>query len=369
MKYCSETTSRKIVVLTTLATVAVVIIHSNSLESIRTPSWAFWAGNAIAFLQHWAVPFFFMVSGFFFDRAFCGKSIFSDWMPFLRKKFRSLVVPYVLWGSVFGFLTMTPLKMYVNHQHGDAVSLGTVFAVSTVWEVIDRTIGITGGNFVGALWFVRMLLIVFLTAPLWLGLRRISRWAALLVGLGFILGFAAVSGGGGDIDGETIFGFSVQVGGIGWILLGMAVSAFRVEEMRIPKAVVALSGIMWLVFSAFVIQNRLADDAWNPYLREWFRIAPLFLIVVWWGGYDSFPRVLPEKLPEFFSWRFWVYCMHHPMTGWCGGIVYAVVGHGLAGRCIWQVVLAPIVLGVCLFAAFLAKRFTPKMFTLLCGGR
>lgn len=64
MKYCSETTSRKIAVLTTLATVAVVIVHSNSLESIRTPSWAFWAGNAIAFLQHWAVPFFFMVSGF-----------------------------------------------------------------------------------------------------------------------------------------------------------------------------------------------------------------------------------------------------------------------------------------------------------------
>lgn len=369
MKYCSEVVSRKIAVLSTLATVAVVIIHSNSLEAVKAPSWAFWIGNALAFLQHWAEPFFFMVSGFFFDRAFCDKSIFADWLPFLRKKVRSLVVPYVLWGSVFGFLTMTPLKMYVNHQHGDAIFSGTVFAASSAWDVIDRTIGITGGNFVGALWYVRLLQIVFLTAPLWLGLRKISRWALLWAGLGLIFGFAAASGGGGDSDGEKIFGISVSLGGIGWILLGMAVSAFRLEEVRIPKAVVALSGIVWLVFSAFVIQNRLVDAAWNPCLREWFRIAPLFLIVVWWGGYDVFPHMLPEKLPEFFSWRFWVYCMHHPMTGWCGGIVYAIVGHGLVGRCVYQIVLAPIVLGVCLLAAYLVRRSMPKAFAILNGGR
>lgn len=103
MRYCSEKVSRKISVLATLATVAVVIIHSNSLELVKMPSWAFWVGNAIAFLQQWAVPFFFMVSGFFFDRAFCDKPIFSNWMPFLRKKFRSLVVPYVLWGVFSAF--------------------------------------------------------------------------------------------------------------------------------------------------------------------------------------------------------------------------------------------------------------------------
>lgn len=260
-------------------------------------------------------------------------------------------------GSVFGFLTMTPVKMYVNHQHGDAILLGTVFSVPTIWGVIDWVIGVTrGSNFVGALWYVRLLLIVFLTAPLWLGLRKISRWVVLLVGFGLIFWLVSVSG-----RGEKIFGFSISVGEIGWILLGMAVSAFHQEETRIPKWAVAFSGIVWLVFSAFVIQNRLVDAAWNPCLQVWSRIAPLFLIVVWWGGYDVVPRVLPEILPEFFQWRFWVYCMHHPMTDWFGGIVYAVVGHDLVGRCILQIVLAPIVLGVCLFAAYLTKRFTPKL--------
>lgn len=369
MKYCNEYTSRKISVLNSLATIAVVIIHSNSLEDIKSPSWAFWIGNTIAFLQHWAVPFFFMVSGFFFDRAFSDKPIWTNWLPFLRKKLKSLAVPYLLWGSIFGFITMTPLKMIVNHQHGDSILSGTIFSVHSVWKAIDWTIGITGGNFVGALWYVRLLIIVFLTAPLWLYIRKISKWLSLFIGLGFIFAFSAVSGGGGETTGEHIGVFGIQISGIGWILLGMAMSAFKIEDVRLPKLMFLITGLLWIMMSIVVIHNRLSDEPWHPWLCEWFRIAPLFLIVVWWYGYDMFPCILPDQLPECFRWRFWVYCMHHPMTGWCGGIIYAVVGHGLVGRCIWQVVLAPIVLCVCLISAFLVKRIIPRLFVVLCGGR
>lgn len=369
MKYCNEQVSRKIAVLSTLATIAVVIIHSNSLEGLKNPAWAFWGGCSIAYLQHWAVPFFFMVSGFFFDRTFIDKPILSNWFLFLRKKLKSLALPYVLWGSVFGFLAMTPLKMYVNHQHGGAILSGTVFSAPSVWKAIDWSIGITGGNFVGALWYVRLLLIVFLTAPLWLLLRKASKWLPLLVGLGLIFSFSAISGGGGDADGERFGSFCIQMGGIGYMLLGMAVSAFHWEEARLPKLVVVLSGLTWLVMSAIVINNRLTDAPWSLGLREWFRIAPIFLIAVWWWLGDYVLRLLPVSLPECFGWRFWVYCMHHPLTAWCGGIVYAIVGHGLVGRCIWQVVLAPIVLAICMMAAFFVRRCAPRMFILLCGGR
>lgn len=100
MSYCNSKTSRKIAVLTTLATIAVVIIHSNSLESYRESAWLFGIGNGIAFLQHWAVPFFFMVSGFFFDRAFDDGPLIGGYSSFLFKKLRTLGMPYLLWGSV-----------------------------------------------------------------------------------------------------------------------------------------------------------------------------------------------------------------------------------------------------------------------------
>ena len=56
--YCSEGHSKRIKVLSLLATIAVVIIHSNSLEDIRNNALAWWIGNVVAVLQYWAVPFF-----------------------------------------------------------------------------------------------------------------------------------------------------------------------------------------------------------------------------------------------------------------------------------------------------------------------
>ena len=369
MKYCSEYVSRKIAVLSTVATIAVVVIHSNSLEDVRNPSWAFWVGRWISSLQHWAVPFFFMVSGFFFDRFFDGKPMLASLGGFLKRKFRSLAVPYVLWGGVFGFLTMTPLKMLVNRQHGDAILSGTIFSANGIFETIDRVVGLTGGNFVGALWYVRLLLIVFLTAPLWLCARRASKWLVVVVGVLLILCFSAVAGGGGDPDGERIGRFCIEFGGIGWLLLGMAASAFKVEEVRITKISVIASGLIWLAMMFLVIQSRFAEAPLNCWLKEWFRLSPLFLVIVWWGGYDIIPRILPEKLPDWFKVRFWVYCMHHPVTAWVGAAVHAVFGHAMCGRIAFQLLVAPLTIAACFASALIIRMSMPRLFAVMNGGR
>lgn len=369
MSYCNSKTSRKIAVLTTLATIAVVIIHSNSLESYRESAWLFGIGNGIAFLQHWAVPFFFMVSGFFFDRAFDDGPLIGGYSSFLFKKLRTLGMPYLLWGSVIGFLLMTPLKIIVNQQQGAELLSGTIFATHGVWNVVDHVVGISGGNFVGALWYVRVLLIAFLMTPVWIGLRRVSRWLLPMVGIGLILGFSAVSGGGGEESGEKFGAFYLPVSSFGWILLGMAVSAFKLEEVKVPRCAVLCAAFLWTIMTVVVVINRFEIAPWNGVLCIWFRIAPLFLIVAWWGGVDGAIARLPEKLPEWFSYRFWIYCMHHPITAWVGGIVYAVVGHGLSGRIIVQFLQAPLTLLICICAAVVVKKLCPKVFKVLCGGR
>lgn len=368
-KYCSIYVSRKIAVLSTLATIAVAIIHSNSLERYYESRLVFSIGNVIAFLQHWAVPFFFMVSGFFFDRAFAEKPIIKSYYPFLLKKLRSLGLPYLLWGSVIGFLLMTPLKMIVNHQQGVAVLSGTIFAEHGVLNIADRVLGVSGGNFVGALWYIRVLLVAFLTSPIWVGLRKISKWLLPISGFGLILCFSAVSGGGGEERGEKFGFFCLQVSSFGWILLGMAVSAFKLEELKIPRNVATCAALLWVIMSAIVIVNRFELAPWNSALRIWFRIAPIFLIIAWWRGGDCVIARLPEKLPVWFSYRFWIYCMHHPITAWVGGVVYAVVGHGLPGKIVVQCVQAPITLFACIYAAVVVKKHWPKAFAVLCGGR
>ena len=369
MKYCSETVSRKIAVLSAIATVAVVIIHSNSLENIRDCVFMFWIGRTIAYLQHWAVPFFFMVSGFFFDRYFTEKSFWAHFPNFLFRKVKSLAVPYVLWGSVFGFITMTPLRIYVNHQHGDSLLAGTIFASNSAWDVIDKVLGISACNFVEALWYVRLLIIVYMTAPIWIGLRKLSKFMLLLIGLTLVLGFSAVASEAADPEIVTIGGCFISVGGIGWMLLGMSVSAFKVEEIRLPTFLFFCSLLVWVAVSAIIINNRLHLGTWYPWMQEWYRIAPIFLILFWWGAYDFVPQLLPEKLPEWFGFRFWTYCMHHPVTAWVGGVVYAVFGHGMCGRVAFQLLVAPITIALCLGMGMLIKRNFIVAFRTLNGGR
>lgn len=369
MKYCSDTVSRKISVLSTIATVAVVIIHSNELANVRNPSWAFWVGRGIAYLQEWAVPFFFVVSGFFFDRFFCGKLFWSTFPSFLKRKLRSLFIPYVLWGGVYGFILMTPLTMSVNWQHGEPLLAHTIFAAHSIWNVIDRFAGITGGNFVQALWYVKVLLIVFVTAPFWVGIRKLSRWLILATGLFLVLNFSAVSFAGGDYGFSNVCGVHVHFGGIGWVMFGMAASAFRVEGMRIPKSFVTASGVLYLVMTCIVIVNRFHLAPWDGGLRVWFRIAPLFLIATWWGCYDYAPRLLPDKLPTCFSMNFWTYCMHHPITGYSSALFHALFGRSLLSACIYQVFGWILVLTVCLLCGFLVKRISPSAFAVMTGGR
>ena len=93
--YCLEDHSRRISVLSLLATIAVVIIHSNSLENIRINAFVWWIGNVIAVLQYWAVPFFFIVSGFFFDRSYVQHNVST--FQFLKKKY-GLLVCHIFFG-------------------------------------------------------------------------------------------------------------------------------------------------------------------------------------------------------------------------------------------------------------------------------
>ena len=370
MSYCSDYVSRKISVLSTIATVAVVIIHSNSLERFRDNRIAFVVGNAIAFLQHWAVPFFFMVSGFFFDRFWEGRSLRLSYFSFLKRKAFSIGLPYVFWGSVFGFFLMMPLKMIVNHQHGLVAWNSTIFDESSWWNVVNQTLGLGAvSNFVGAMWYLRALLLIFLAAPLWVCVRRISRLFMLVMGFALILSFSTITSGGGESIGEVWLGVHLNVASLGWFSLGTTISAFRLEEVKIPRGVIAFSALSWASASGCVIVNRLVQAEWSMMLCVWFRIAPLFLIVGWWGAVDYLPSCAIIKYSKWIGMRFWIYCMHHPVSSWVGGCVYTVVGHELSGRVWLQCLQAPITLLVCYGSAIWVEKRAPRFFALLCGGR
>ena len=99
----SIATSEKIKIISFLATLAVVVIHCKRLGSGLD-----FQRNPLALLQlicsdsfvRCSVPWFFVVSGFFFV---WGKNSFSlnDWGGQIRKRLLSLYVPFLVWNACY----------------------------------------------------------------------------------------------------------------------------------------------------------------------------------------------------------------------------------------------------------------------------
>lgn len=102
--------SQKMRDMSAVAMLAIVMIHSISI--LTFPEAASWN----VYLQHlvtrrltcWAVPFFFVVSGYW-----CFVKLSGGASQFFRKKVKTLLVPYALW-CLLGLVLIMPLTMVTN---------------------------------------------------------------------------------------------------------------------------------------------------------------------------------------------------------------------------------------------------------------
>lgn len=357
MSYCSEYISRKIKVMSFLAMVTVVSIHSGPFSlmtdlSSMTLAVARWIDDA----KRWAVPFFFLVSGFFFSRYLQTHENFC-YAHFMRGKWRGLILPYLFWGAVYGTMVSVPLAVIVNHGHGDPLLKGTFLASGGAVRIMDRMIGVfCSAPANGALWYVRMLIIFFVLAPVWHLVQR--RWPALLwTGLPLAIAYGVSGMDPNEI--AVVGGVPVQVtyGAVGYLLLGMCCAVHRVDEWR-SSWIVALSAL----FLALVFKRYAA----------WTYLAPTCWAVAFWELelYDLMPQFLPEKLPGVFSLSFWIYCMHHSLCGYVGAGLRMVLGKSGDFSCWIQFFAIPLIVVLIGFTvACLARRVSFRAFAVLNGGR
>lgn len=370
MAYCSDSVSRKLRIISFLGTVSVVVIHTNYLTTSTDCLIAKLIGDIISYLQIWAVPLFFVISGFFMEREFRDRDLWLYFKAFLAKKSRSIIIPYLLWGICYGLVVMTLLKMGVAVQRGENdIWGGTIFAQWGQWAFFDSLFGITHAPLIGALWYLRVLILVTITFPLWIGLFRYAKW----VGLGLASVFILASPLGMH---EEVFAlpfgivFRLKINAVGWVLMGMAASSLSLDRFAIRKysfSWVAL--LLWIVAALLPLYCDYCGFAIPLPVELFHRIHPLFTIIALWGAGDWLSRKLPEKLPEAMSMGFWIYCMHHPITGYVGALGHIVFGRGMASRLVMQLIGWIITLAICISAGLVFKKSFPKTYKILCGGR
>ena len=224
-----ESVSHRLKNLAIIAMLAVVWLHGYPL--LNSPNAAKWNLRLQTFLwmglTAWAVPAFFMMSGFFFHW-----SLRNGYGKFCQKKLHQCLIPYLLWCCLGGTL-LIPLKMLDNYRKGIPLLADTVLESGKILICINRFFAITyhTTSVNGPLWYLRTLLVIFLFAPLFYEVcKRLPSW---LICLGSAIGL---------LSGFRIPLLCIDVESIAWFMIGIGIQKRKILEELQCKGCHGLGG-------------------------------------------------------------------------------------------------------------------------------
>lgn len=261
-------------------------------------------------LTSWAVPFFFISSGFFFGISEYIRR--GGYRQLLLKKIYSLVLPYLLW-SIIALVVLTPLILANNFYTGRAWHERTVLDEASFFQVLDAMFGVwrNSPKQMGVLWFVRSLVILFPFAPLWrLFAKRSLCW--IFPALFWLFRFYYP-----HVD---FYGFQLSIGASSYFFLGIFVAILLPER--------------WL----------FTDDTDDHFF-------------------------LNRNLYSILTLSFWIYVTHNIFLQYitaAGHVLFNKTPSSLELLCPIAFFLAS---ALSISSGLILKYFLPKLFCILNGGR
>ena len=300
-----------------------------------------------------AVPLFYVISGYlFFLKVPEGMiSIYGK----IKKRIRTLVVPYII-GCLFfvGFgvlMAVLPgVSKYINR------SVMPLF--SKPLEEILRSIFYDAGN--GSpcafqLWFLRDLILIVVTSPLWYLCLKHLKWG--FVAVVFVLTYW-------DVPHVPFFSLF-------WFVLGGQLTKVRIESEWIYgiRSAELLALCLFLVLS--ILQLVFPD------IVDWslLRIPIILLgIIGIWGLYDAF--VEKKFCLSHHKWlgiacqfTFFIYLFHEPTLNIVRKLIVVVLSKNELGY-LTSYLLSPWIFTVCaVFAGLLFRKYLPRVYDVCTGGR
>lgn len=350
--------SRKIKIVSFIAILCVVFQHAINFTGYIDPSSTYVGKlNGNTLLQYVfgygfarpAVALFFLLSGFLFFRNFTLQKTLTKF----RSRFRSLFIPYVLWGA------LSILFVLLVQRIGGFSSLYTgVLSGKSLMEYI-RIIINHGTAF--QLWFLWDLMLYTLLAPLFYIVLRYSNVLFLIpIYLLWIL----------QVPLPPAFSFLYR-GGL-FYLLGAYIAMYGVYIPKEKvKPIALISAVFWVVMLA--IKTSMAFGIILPaYLKlsQIDNMAVIMGIATLWFGYD---KIASSKIMNVLfaatPFTFFLYASHQPFLEVLKQAGVTVMGRSDASLLFLYAASIIITLCFTIGCGMVLKRFTPKLYSLLTGGR
>jgi len=282
-----------------------------------------------------AVAPFFLITGYLFFQNFQ----MSNYVEKLKKRAHSLVVPYILWNTIgvflWFFLVACSGYKYTSNQYS-----------------FDSPLEVIGNIFVckyTILWYVGVIIIYAVAAPIFYYLLRSKTTAVLsvivflLIGVSFHHPFAS-----------PLVWMSIYMMGA---LLGVYYKDYFYQPQPIWLTVVAV-----VVFPISVWLCHQQESMLYVNLRQW---SSVFFYI---GMYDIFDRIFHFKQHRVYNYSFFLYASHYFLVHVSQRYVITHFSN-VAGCWIAYLVVPLVVILLCLSFARLLDYKAHSLYKLLSGGR
>lgn len=358
-----ENTSKRITSLRFLLMLFVMIKHNAIVKDLFMHEMPFSEPTAVTFIKEFfanglgelAVPVFFFFSGFLL--ASSDDSYFFT----LKKRFRSIFVPYTIW-TVLYFIGWLVLKHF-HFMYGNPLADWREWGI---YDYFERFTGYYHGfrfPFVGSFWFLRDLIILIITYPvLKLLTVKFPLILILLTVLYYILGVLP------PLLMQSSF-FYFEMGMICYIL---KINFFALAD-KINWFDIIIPFI--LAFTIYALSPEYNSDGGIHH-------NIFFLLFIFSGiiGILKFSNIIINNERAFnlaknlAPYTFFAYAFHSPiLSGIVKRITYLITSvqeYGGAFRSLTQFILACILdIGLSLGAGILLSKICPSLFLLLSGGK
>ena len=301
-----------------------------------------------------AVPLFYLISGYlFFMKVPDGvKSIGRK----IRKRIKSLLIPYFI-GCVFFviFYSFVALLPWTSNLINSSSSIMPLF--QKPYSIILISIfydGGTGYPCAVQLWFLRDLILIVATSPLWYLCLKHLKWG--FVAVVFVLTYFDVP----HVPFYSLF----------WFVLGGQLTKVKIEMGGNGRTKVAIFGLfLFLIIS--IIQLFFPD------IINWslLRIPIILLgIIGAWGLYDvvlgkDFSLSRHQWLGIACQFTFFIYLFHEPTLNIVRKLIVVVLGKNEFGY-MSSYLISPWIFTVCaVFAGLLFRKYLPRVYDVCTGGR
>lgn len=301
-----------------------------------------------------AVPLFYLISGYlFFMKVPDGvKSIGRK----IRKRIKSLLIPYFI-GCVFFviFYSFVALLPWTSNLINSSSSIMPLF--QKPYSIILISIfydGGTGYPCAFQLWFLRDLILIVATSPLWYLCLKHLKWG--FVAVVFVLTYFDVP----HVPFYSLF----------WFVLGGQLTKVKIEMGGNGRTKVAIFGLfLFLIIS--IIQLFFPD------IINWslLRIPIILLgIIGAWGLYDvvlgkDFSLSRHQWLGIACQFTFFIYLFHEPTLNIVRKLIVVVLGKNEFGY-MASYLISPWIFTVCaVFAGLLFRKYLPRVYDVCTVGR